>query len=536
MAKQRRLLYGLSLVLLLVAFGMPQAPGFAAGRSSTVRGTVLLASGQPASGAWLRVQTTDNLVYADPDGSFALSGLPEGIGATVTGWYPEHKVGWATVQPPAEDVTITLQPYDTRDNRDYEWNTSYPDPANPVLGCGHCMQPAFNQWQHTAHAGSATSQRFLSLYNGTDLSGTLSAAPGYKQDFPGTAGNCATCHAPGAAYDAPYTSDMNALTGVAREGIFCEFCHKVGAVYLNPATDRPYENAPGTMSMRLYRPQPGDQIFFGSLDDVNRRVSYLPLEQKSEFCAPCHQFSFWGTPIYESYREWQESPYPALGIECQTCHMPPGDDAYFVLPEKGGLPRNPERLASHRDLGIKDIDFMTATVAMSVTAHATARSIHADVTITNIGAGHHVPTDYPGRQLILTVEATDALGQPLTLAEGSTVPEWGGAQAGMPGKVYVKLLRDAITGEVPAINYWKQTMIVRDTRLEAMATDTTFYRFAAPEDAEPVDLLVELRFRRNFADVMKAKAWNEPDIVLASRHLKVSTSDQQRAFMPLLLR
>ena len=140
---------------------------------------------------------------------------------------------------------------------------------------------------------------------------------------------------------------MNRLSGVDREGVFCEFCHKVGAVYLDPATGRPYDNAPGVQSLRLYRCYPGDQLFFGSLDDVVRRVSYLPLEQQSAFCAPCHQFSFGGTPIYQSFREWQESPYPSRGLECQSCHMPPGASPTFVLPEKGGLARDPARLPSH---------------------------------------------------------------------------------------------------------------------------------------------------------------------------------------------
>jgi hypothetical protein len=97
-------------------------------------------------------------------------------------------------------------------------------------------------------------------------------------------------------------ADMNDLQGVEAEGVFCEFCHKVGAVYLNPATGLPYNNTPGVLSMRLYRPSTNgeEQLFFGHFDDVTRRVTYLPLEKKSQFCAPCHQFSFWGTPIYES--------------------------------------------------------------------------------------------------------------------------------------------------------------------------------------------------------------------------------------------
>jgi len=57
--------------------------------------------------------------------------------------------------------------------------------------------------------------------------------------FPGTAGNCATCHAPGAAVNKPFTADMNELSGVETEGVFCDFCHKIGNAYLNPATGLP---------------------------------------------------------------------------------------------------------------------------------------------------------------------------------------------------------------------------------------------------------------------------------------------------------
>jgi hypothetical protein len=174
--------------------------------------------------------------------------------------------------------------------------------------------------------------------------------------------------------------------------------------------------------MRLFRPYPGDQVFFGTLDDVTRRVSYLPLEKKSQFCAPCHQASFFGTPIYQSYREWQESPYPSEGVECQTCHMPPGASPTFVLPEKGGLTRDPKRLASHRDLGLKDVAFMRSTVAMTLSALLVNDTVRASVTLHNVGAGHHVPTDSPLRHMILAVTATDGQGNVLTLQSGPTVP------------------------------------------------------------------------------------------------------------------
>jgi hypothetical protein len=299
---------------------------------ATVGGVVVDADG-PVAGATVRQQTTANSVTSAGDGTFILSGLTEGITVTITAWHEGYHPAGVEVVPPQAGVTITLKPHPTGDNPDYEWLTSLPDPDDPI-GCGHCMV-AFPQWVDNAHARSGINPRFFSMYNGTDLAGTAIVTPGYKIDFPGTAGNCATCHAPGAAANKPFTAGMNELTGVEAEGVFCDFCHKIGYTYLDPATGLPYPNAPGVLSFRLYRPPSDTHMFFGPFDDVTRRVSYLELEKQSQFCAPCHQFSFWGTPIYESFREWLESPYPAQGIECQTCHMAPTGADHFVFPEKG---------------------------------------------------------------------------------------------------------------------------------------------------------------------------------------------------------
>ena len=163
---------------MIIAIGWAQAEP-----TATVYGVVHSAQG-PLAGARVRVQTTANLTYTTADGAFHLDGLTVGTPITVTAWYTGYKVGWASAVPPAGPLTITLALYDTRDNSAYAWNTSYPDPANPTLGCGHCMAPAFPEWQRTAHAGAATNPRFFSLYNGTDLSGTQVISPGFKLDYP----------------------------------------------------------------------------------------------------------------------------------------------------------------------------------------------------------------------------------------------------------------------------------------------------------------------------------------------------------------
>ena len=517
----------------LLGLGLVLA-GVSAGPAAEVSGIVVDADG-PVAGAVVRQQTTKNMTTTAADGSFTLTGLPQGVTITVTGWDEGSYPAGVDVVPPTPGVTITLRPHPIGDNPDHEWYTSMDDPDEPI-GCGHCMV-AFPQWVTNAHGTSATNPRFFSLYNGTDVNGTVHVGGGYKDDFPGTAGNCATCHAPGAATDEAFlTADMSELSGVEREGVFCDFCHKVSDVYLNPATGLPYDNAPGVTSMRLNRPPSDTHMFYGPFDDVTRRVSYLALEKKSQFCAPCHQFSFWGTPIYESFREWLESPYPAQGVECQTCHMKPTGVEYFVYPEKGGLIRPADMIASHLQPGAADEELLQETVSMTLQAEPAGNQLRAVVAITNTQAGHHVPTDFPGRHMILTVAASDGEGRPLARTGGPTVPDWGGGQAGLPGKAFAKVLRDVATGEAPVVSYWKPTILVSDNRIAAMEGDVSRYTFALPEGCGDVTVRADLRFRRAFQAVMDERGWGTADIVMEEREVTVGVCGAWVVYLPLVWR
>jgi hypothetical protein len=517
--------------------------------TATVSGVVVKLDGQPAVGATVRRQTAAENTQSAADGGFTLGGLAEGQCITVTAWLEGYYVGWEVVTPTVSGITITLRPYPKGDNEDYVWRSALDPEEDPRFMCSHCMV-AFPEWEAGAHGQSAKNPRFFSMYNGTDVSATVQVGAGYVQDFPGTAGNCATCHAPAAASgrQRAFTADMNELQpGAEEEGVGCDFCHHIGGVYLNPATGLPYPNVPGVLSYRLYRTYDPDVLFLGPLDDVTRRVSFLPLEKKSQFCAPCHQFSFWGTPIYQSFSEWLESPYPAQGIECQTCHMPPETVPYFVNPDvPGGLTRDPSTLASHLDLGVKDPEFIQKTVAMTVTAQISGTSVSVDVAITNVFAGHDVPTDYPGRNMILVVKARDGEGHELAQIRGPEVPDWGGVgsqpgdYAGQPGKGYAKILRDRETGEWPVVSYWKQAFIQSDNRIPAGATDESHYEFEllpvakragssrpradeglAPE--APVRVEATLLFRRLFIAQAREKGWNESDIVMAQQEVVASS-------------
>jgi hypothetical protein len=329
-----------------------------------------------------------------------------------------------------------------------------------------------------------------------------------------------------------YAADPSLATGIELEGVFCEFCHKIGDVILDPTTGLPYPNMPGVLSMRLYRPEEGQQLFFGTFDDVTRRVSYLPLLEESAFCAPCHFGIFWDTVIYNSYGEWLESPYsdPETGMTCQKCHMPVTDNTYFVLPEKGGLERQPGRIFSHKMPGALDETLLQNAVTMQVAAQVQGGELRVRVSITNEKTGHYVPTDSPLRHLILLVRATDEAGT-LVQTGGPKVPDWGGIgdpeqgyYGGLPGKAFAKVLEEFWTEVSPTGSYWNMTRVVSDNRLAPFATDVSEYSFALRTPGK-VSVEVTLLFRRAYKTLMDQKKWDVPDIIMEHEVLELMVSD-----------
>jgi hypothetical protein len=283
----------------------------------------------------------------------------------------------------------------------------------------------------------------------------------------------------------------------------------------------------------LYRPrEESQQVFFGTLVDVSRQDSYLPLLSRSEFCAGCHFGVFGGvvgmervtngTIIYNSYGEWLESPYsdPDTGITCQGCHMPTSDANWFVYPERGGLTRDYAELNNHTMPGASDESLLQNSVTMVSSAQLTGDQLQVQVEITNDKTGHHVPTDAPIRSMILIVEAIDADGNVLTLSQGPVNPEYSGDYGGLPGKTFAKVLRDEWTGEMPTAAFWRPVTIVEDTRLPALATDTTTYTFDVPT-GNTLTVNIRLIFRRAFYELMQQKGWNDPDILMEQETLQI---------------
>jgi hypothetical protein len=158
---------------------------------------------------------------------------------------------------------------------------------------------------------------------------------------------------------------------------------------------------------------------------------------------------------------------------------------------------------------------------MKSSAQHTGDQLWVQVSITNDKTGHHIPTDAPIRSMILAVEALDATGKRLTRSQGPVNPSWAGNYAGQPGKTFAKILKDEWTGETPTAAYWRPVSIVEDTRLAAMATDTTRYSFDLPA-GQVAQVKVRLIFRRAFQALAKLKGWTDPDILMEEEAIQIA--------------
>jgi hypothetical protein len=527
-----------------------------------IRGTVHDDAGALPD-AVVRIQTTKISAVTGSKGEFELA-VPESFSGSVklTAWAKGCLIGGPVeASPGGKAVTISLHRHSQWDNHEYEFGSAV---SGEKQGCSEChlrgkagSSPPLpvDEWLKDAHSQSAVNPRFLTMHAGTDMSGRRSPAtayrrlsdftlvplppdpaapyygPGYKLDFANHTGNCGACHIPVAAINTPLNVNPTAVQGVETEGVTCDFCHKIWDVRLDPGTGLPFPDKAGVLSYDFRRPFKGHQFFAGPLDDIAPgEDTYSRIQKTSQFCAPCHFGVFEDTVVYDSFGEWLRSPYSqeGKGKTCQDCHMPSSGAEFFARSEKGGLKRDPQSIVSHRMPGAKDLELLQNAVSLTLEAERVPEGIRVRTKVVNDRTGHHVPTDSPLRHIMLVVRAYGSDGSALSLKTGPVLPEWCGSgdpgkgcYAGLPGKVFVKLLEEVWTGVSPSAAYWNPTRVVMDTRLGAFQSDVGEFLFSAP-DSKKVRVDAVLLYRRAYKKLMDLKGWNDPDIIMESAAATIS--------------
>jgi hypothetical protein len=177
---------------------------------------------------------------------------------------------------------------------------------------------------------------------------------------------------------------------------------------------------------------------------------------------------------------------------------------------------------------------MQGAVELRAEVALAGEGLRVRVAVRNVGAGHHLPTGSPMRNMLLLVEAADGQGTVLPLLSGDRAPAWaglgspaGGDHAGLPGRGFAKVLSELVeypadrgagrfTAAFPA-PYWRPTVVASDTRIPAGATDVSEYRFGLG-GATPGPLRVRTRliYRRTFRSWGRLAALAGEDLQLAA--------------------
>jgi hypothetical protein len=502
-------------------------------------GSVADVSGAPIAGAQVKIQAIPESTLTDEAGSFELRvRRPDGV-RFITAWKEGYINGGDEIVGGKRRFRIVLKKLPQADCSEYEWAFSRRS-GNSEAGtkaCENCHPDVFEEWERSAHAKSATNPLFFAVFSGKLQDGTPTGGPGYVLDFPGSMGNCATCHVPAQGLKNPFNSNPVDAHGIAAEGVFCDFCHKIQEARIDDTGGRP-----GVISYSFLRPANGEDIFFGQLDDVVAGPdAFHPLYRDSRYCAPCHHGKFWNVLAYSEFAEWQASSYAKRNIHCQDCHMKLTSGARrFAVESEGGVVRDPATLSCHLQFGLNDEAFMRSTVRLASRVAIAGENLHVDVSIENVGGGHHIPTGSPMRNMILLVTASDSDGRVLPLLDGERIPDWAGqgspeqgCYAGLPGKGFAKILADTVQypadprlgrtfSRVYPAPYWRPTGLASDNRIPAEATDRSAYVFQIPAQGRgPFRVSTRLIYRRTFktwGDLLRIK---DGELELAAEDMTV---------------
>ncbi len=404
---------------------------------------------------------------------------------------------------------------------------------SPPEGCSGCHPNQFNEWTGSPMAQAGLNTWVHDIYSGDGTPGGMGGFV-YLRDSvwakTNPASECSSCHQPESWIPEPFTalegpSDPGYPSDHAMHGVSCDVCHKVAHVDVEKI------NHPGIYPGAVEFTRPHDQqVQYGLLGDADfanglMRPSYQP-QLLAEVCGTCHQDkndphedgSFDGIISEPTYIEWIESPYGDVNspyyATCLDCHMLPNDATQACEVMFPPLEREPGTLRSHMILGSTDT-YLDNSAELFVDTSVDGDTLHVSVDVFNSQVGHHLPTGVTVRNVILLVEAwRESDGEPLIFTGDQVVHDLGGVgdpaegyYGGQPGKLFAKC-NHGEDGSGPTF-YTDATGIIFDTRLPALAIDTTAYTFEVPSGGGDLHVRARLIYRRAFRAFVDAKQWTE---------------------------
>ncbi len=373
----------------------------------------------------------------------------------------------------------------------------------PVVNCG-CHSALLEDWGRSMHAKALVDPVYR-----LKLDEANKATDGALGPF------CEACHAPIAVMGGLSGKDPAAMPPQAAQGVICAFCHQV------TGTTEPIGNTSQTFE--------ADRVYKAQYDDANspyHETAFSGFHMTAEFCGSCHNVDHPSDPnlhLEATYTEWKNGPYAKEGIVCQDCHMTPGPGVVKPYPgtaAAGGPQRDHIYLMTFAggNVGLGDAVLAEERLKAAATLDISAPEILAggekaqiEVTITNSGAGHYLPTGLTEvRQMWLEVTAK---------GEGDEEEEIG-------RRVFGTVLEDA-AGNSP-VELWDAVAIASDDRIPPKESVSEKYEFEMPE-GEEVELVATLYYRSCSEEMAEEAGVEIPTTTMATVQQVVYASADARA-------
>ncbi|MGB2842763.1 MAG: multiheme c-type cytochrome [Halobacteriota archaeon] len=357
--------------------------------------------------------------------------------------------------------------------------------------CKGCHAEIYNQWDGSMHSIAYTDPVYLK-----EEEMASRETDGLTDTY------CARCHTPiGVLSGEVPPIGLENLSEISKKGIQCDFCHSVdkstgignGAFMVSP-----------------------DGIKRGPYDDSKspyHESVFSDLHTKSEFCGMCHNVNHpvTGIPIEETYTEWKEGPYntgePETTTHCQDCHMTPGITHFEANPGKAsGIGPERDHVYTHHFVGGNAVvtgvigsevhqrmaeERLKSAATLELEAEKKDNEAEITVKVTNIGAGHKLPTGLTeAREAWIEILAKDASGKGIFHTGGLDSE----GAVDHDAVMYHAVLADA-SGK-PTIKVWEAESLLSDNRILPKETRVEKYNFAFSEDVMgPITVEAKLNYR-----------------------------------------
>lgn len=418
----------------------------------------------------------------------------------------------------SQEKLSNIEVNSTREYHSEDWTSS--------AKCKSCHSEIFKQWSNSNHKHMVGSNPYYMVME--TLAGEVEGE-GFRKW-------CMSCHNPSALLnghdktthdmegnflrDEIFEKDGQGLIADFKEqdnfrleeGVSCVTCHRI-----TDASSKGNASYTLTLERKKYALEdskaPLGHWFSEKLINSNpdeHKKSYMdPLYKESRYCASCHD-EFHpknGIAIVSTFKEWEKSEFnnptdKSKHKTCIDCHMTNLKDGKFSplkgTSTDGGVIKEDVKVhyfsgSNHFLSGLKDkkneeqtIELLKSSAKLDVDVKDNVLSVG----VTNVGAGHHLPTGVADfRELWLDVSVKDRDGK-LVFSSGK-LKEDGNIED--DSRLFQKVFGDE-EGKPVGLLFWRYKILLKDTRIPSKQRRVESFALASSVKY-PLSVEVKLNFR-----------------------------------------